>query len=135
MSKSVSSQISASSGLSNDSAQAIEATITTLIPGSSISPDNSLFDASHLALVRAGSSPSPESIRNLVLTAQGLVNSLRDRGSILAGLRSESDEYGDVGVWLGQGEFGISHERSVLRALGLDNWLEGNVSSLLGVHS
>ncbi|KAI0633623.1 hypothetical protein C8Q77DRAFT_1115963 [Trametes polyzona] len=40
-------------------------------------------------------------------------------GSILAGHTSEADEYGDVAVWLGPGDFGPGHERDALAALGL----------------
>lgn len=41
-------------------------------------------------------------------------------GSILAGQSSESDEFGDVAFWLGDGAYGRGEERSLLRALGLE---------------
>ncbi|KAI0029993.1 hypothetical protein K488DRAFT_88186 [Vararia minispora EC-137] len=41
-------------------------------------------------------------------------------GSLLAGHSSESDEFGDVAVWIGKGEYGAGHEQDVLRALGLE---------------
>ncbi|KAI0727403.1 hypothetical protein C8Q72DRAFT_840812, partial [Fomitopsis betulina] len=40
-------------------------------------------------------------------------------GSILAGRTSESDEYGDVALWLGKGDFGLGREREILDALAL----------------
>lgn len=40
-------------------------------------------------------------------------------GSVLAGQTSESDEFGDVGFWLGAGSHGPGNEQETLRALGL----------------
>lgn len=40
-------------------------------------------------------------------------------GSILAGRTSESDDYGDVALWLGKGDFGLGREREILDALAL----------------
>ncbi|KAJ7928628.1 hypothetical protein B0H13DRAFT_1597416, partial [Mycena leptocephala] len=40
--------------------------------------------------------------------------------SILAGHTSESDDFGDTAVWLGQGAFGKGQEQAVLKTLGLE---------------
>ena len=49
-------------------------------------------------------------------------------GSILAGQSSEADEYGDVGVWLGDLETGPASSRSeseaIVEALSLTQWVE-----------
>ncbi|KAA1474261.1 hypothetical protein DENSPDRAFT_746570, partial [Dentipellis sp. KUC8613] len=47
-------------------------------------------------------------------------------GSVLAGHTSEGDEFGDVALWLGEGEFGAGHEEDVLRTLDLAGWLKGD---------
>lgn len=47
-------------------------------------------------------------------------------GSILAGRSSESDEFGDVAFWLGEGQYEQEHERAALRALGLETHLGPN---------
>lgn len=41
--------------------------------------------------------------------------------SVLAGRTSESDEYGDVGIWVGNLE--SKEPKAVLRNLGLDEWV------------
>jgi len=43
-------------------------------------------------------------------------------GSVLAGKTSESDEYGDVGLWIGDLKHGTATD--VLKRLGLDSWLK-----------
>jgi hypothetical protein len=49
-------------------------------------------------------------------------------GSILAGQSSETDEYGDVGVWLGDLEIGPTASKSdsevIVEALSLTHWAE-----------
>jgi hypothetical protein len=49
-------------------------------------------------------------------------------GSILAGQSSETDEYGDVGVWLGDLEIGPASSKSdseaIVEALSLTRWAE-----------
>ena len=125
MSQSLASQLS-SSDLPPESVQSIESTLNALLPKSSLSGGN--FDASHLSVIRKGSSTPSEAVKTLVITAQQMVNSLRDRSSILAGLRSESDEFGDMGVWLGAGDYGKGREKDVIDALGMKEWLEGKAS-------
>jgi len=41
--------------------------------------------------------------------------------SILAGHTSESDDFSDVSIWLGEGSFGKGNEQSIVKALGLDS--------------
>ncbi|KAJ6607766.1 hypothetical protein B0H10DRAFT_2070350, partial [Mycena sp. CBHHK59/15] len=49
--------------------------------------------------------------------------------SILAGHTSESDEFADVSIWLGQGAYGKGHELAVLKKLGLEPLVaDGRVS-------
>lgn len=43
-------------------------------------------------------------------------------GSILAGQSSETDEYGDVGVWLGDLGIGPADSRAIIEALSLSRW-------------
>ncbi|KAJ7124906.1 hypothetical protein C8R44DRAFT_781758 [Mycena epipterygia] len=51
--------------------------------------------------------------------------------SILAGHSSESDDFSDVPVWLGQGSYGRGHEQAVLQKLGLEPLAKGGrVSSV-----
>lgn len=54
-------------------------------------------------------------------------------GSVLAGQSSESDEFGDVAVWIPEDYANMKGEdvkQSLLTALGLDSWTEGKVSPL-----
>jgi len=44
--------------------------------------------------------------------------------SVLAGLSSESDEYGDVSLWLGDVTLDEDKEEHVIKLLGLDHWLQ-----------
>lgn len=57
-------------------------------------------------------------------------------GSILAGQSSEADEYGDVGVWLGDVEIGPTSSKSeseaIVDALSLTRWVK-EVAYLLPV--
>lgn len=60
-------------------------------------------------------------LRQLTRSANAAAASLAC-GSILAGHTSETDEYGDVAIWLGSdGEHGTGHELDVLSLLGLEN--------------
>ncbi|KDQ57738.1 hypothetical protein JAAARDRAFT_35423 [Jaapia argillacea MUCL 33604] len=93
----------------------------------------SFFISSNLLLLPANrlasSSPSPavqEQLRDLVLSSQEVANSAAC-GSFVAGQSSESDEFGDVAVWLGEGDFGKGNELRVLEALGLEHWKTGKV--------
>jgi hypothetical protein len=54
-------------------------------------------------------------------------------GSVLAGRTSESDEYGDVGVWIGDLKHGTALD--VLKRLGLDSWLRQGAKVGPGSHS
>ncbi|KAL6308157.1 hypothetical protein BKA93DRAFT_815531 [Sparassis latifolia] len=54
----------------------------------------------------------------LTLSANAAANALAC-GSVLAGQTSETDEFGDLALWLGEGHYGKGHEREVLEALGL----------------
>ncbi|KAM5530928.1 hypothetical protein V8D89_015418 [Ganoderma adspersum] len=47
-------------------------------------------------------------------------------GSILAGHTSDADDFGDVAIYLGPGDYGSGHERDVLQLLGLENVLSSD---------
>lgn len=49
-------------------------------------------------------------------------------GSFVAGQSSESDEFADVGVWLGEGNYQTNHEKEILNKLGLVTWADAEVS-------
>jgi hypothetical protein len=91
-------------------------------------PSSESYLSSHLSLVRPSTPNPPKIIIDLVLAAQkaASVNALAC-GSILAGPSSDSTEYGDVGVWLGEGPYSRGHEKDVLKALGLVAWSEEQV--------
>ena len=101
-------------------------------------PDSRLcFHAAHLYLVPARTdSPVPTTaqsdLQQLTVDAQqAAAGSLCS--SILVGNTSESDDYGDLAVWLaGAHESGAvsfansdGREEAVIAALGLSSWLEG----------
>ena len=60
-------------------------------------------------------------LHSLTLAANAVANE-NACGSVLAGQGSESDEFGDVACWLGQGDYGPGRETNVLQALGLQSW-------------
>jgi len=68
--------------------------------------------------------PQISLIKALVEAAEEAATSLAC-SSILAGQGSESDDHGDVGIWLGKGTYGKGHESEVLDALGLQSWAKG----------
>ncbi|KAJ3574720.1 hypothetical protein NP233_g1576 [Leucocoprinus birnbaumii] len=88
----------------------------------------SVFLPGHLVLVPAGGPTAiGEGLLDFLRNLCSLANSTAEGfscSSILAGPGNESDEMGDVAIWLGQGEFGPGNERNVLGALGLTPWLE-----------
>ena len=49
-------------------------------------------------------------------------------GSILAGHTSDADDFGDVAVYLGPGNFGPRHEREALWSLSVRNVLDLNMT-------
>ncbi|KAJ7350252.1 hypothetical protein DFH08DRAFT_860840 [Mycena albidolilacea] len=57
-------------------------------------------------------------LESLAATAQSAATSVLC-SSILAGHTSESDDFGDAAIWLGQGAFGKGHEQAVLSSLGI----------------
>lgn len=128
----IKAEMSSSSSLQSDQDYAAESIISTLktllqVSESNLLSDN-IFNASKLSVVRKGSSEPPEAVKELVLAAQKKAPTLL-RSSVLTG-SSEGDEYGDVGVWLGEGEYGKGQEKNVLEALGMSDWLNGNVSAI-----
>ncbi|KAI0915651.1 hypothetical protein AcV5_003515 [Taiwanofungus camphoratus] len=70
----------------------------------------------------ANNRPQEEFLSALTLGANDAASSTAC-GSILAGQTSESDEYGDIAFWLGEGNFNKGNEKAVIKALGLQFWL------------
>jgi hypothetical protein len=67
-------------------------------------------------------------LENLTTQANEAASSLAC-GSILAGQSSESDEFADVGFWIGSGDYGQGNEINALQALKLSqSWVSRNVS-------
>ncbi|PCH43838.1 hypothetical protein WOLCODRAFT_26228 [Wolfiporia cocos MD-104 SS10] len=99
-------------------AQAVSATVAALFPEAGRS---SVLLDDELILYPQGR-PEDEAIAGYLagLTAHANVaaNSIAC-GSILAGPSSETDEFGDIAFWLGEGDFGAGHETQVLEALHL----------------
>jgi hypothetical protein len=115
------------------SVSALTATLDLIIPLSlehapSLSTSGAsmslIFDPGDLFICSPkATSPSVESkqiLKDLTLAAPIAANSLTC-GSILLGQSSESDEYGDIAFWLGDGEnYGPGDEERVASILGLD---------------
>lgn len=83
------------------------------------------FIPSCLALLAPGIGVPPVFIQNylydLVIAGEAAAVSV-SCSSILAGQGSESDDTGDIAVWLGKGQFGPGHAANVLERLGLSDW-------------
>ena len=65
--------------------------------------------------------PPPEVrvfLRDLASTTNSTANE-NSCGSVLVGQGSDTDEFGDICFWLGNGPYGQGHEANVLRALNL----------------
>jgi hypothetical protein len=65
--------------------------------------------------------PPPEVrvfLRDLASTSNSTANE-NSCGSVLVGQGSDTDEFGDICFWLGNGPYGQGHEANVLRALNL----------------
>jgi hypothetical protein len=120
----VAKSLSAAGG--KPAAAALRATIMALYGANkSLKPPS--FSPQYLTLVANGVSPSTSTLQvtgNLASTAaEAAVTSAC--ASILAGQSSESDEYGDVAILLGEGDYGPGQEVNVLESLGLQDWAEG----------
>ncbi|TFK44592.1 hypothetical protein BDQ12DRAFT_673252 [Crucibulum laeve] len=61
----------------------------------------------------------------LALSAEAAATSLAC-SSILLGQTNESDDFGDVAVWLGEGDFRHSNAPNILQKLSLDSGLQIN---------
>jgi len=107
----------------------VASTISRLYPQkiSSNSTFTPSFDSPNHILIRNGASAPPDNvkaiIKALVEAAEKAAMSLAC-SSILVGQGSESDDYGDAGLWLGKGEYGEGHENEVLKALDLQSWIQ-----------
>lgn len=55
-------------------------------------------------------------------------------GSFVAGQSSESDEFADIGVWLGEGDYQRNHEKEILDKLGLIEWADAEIVQMDGLY-
>ncbi|KAG1799803.1 uncharacterized protein HD556DRAFT_1344976 [Suillus plorans] len=55
-------------------------------------------------------------------------------GSFVAGQSSESDEFADIGVWLGEGNYQRNHEKEILNKLGLIEWADAEIVQMGGLY-
>ncbi|KAG1724081.1 uncharacterized protein EDB91DRAFT_1229969 [Suillus paluster] len=55
-------------------------------------------------------------------------------GSFVAGQISESDEFADVGVWLGEGNYQRNHEKEIMHKLGLVAWADADIYQMEGLY-
>lgn len=98
----------------------------------SFEPDGrlNLTGAGKAILRKPASSEIEEYLNELTIEANEAAASLFC-GSILAGQASEADEYGDVGVWLGDLEIGPASSKSesevIVEALSLTRWVTKEV--------
>ena len=106
-------------------------TVSTLFPQTKSLADPTScpsFDSSNLILTQNEATVPPDKVKGqikaLVQAAEKAATSLA-YSSMLAGAGSESDENGDVGIWLGKGQYGAGHENEVLKALALEGWAQG----------
>jgi len=93
----------------------------------SISSKELYFD--DLVLSTTKDHPKDDVFQQLVDEAQRVAYS-RACSSALVGESNESDEMGDVAIWLGQGDFGPGHAEKVLLAFGLDTEIVCRVTHL-----
>ncbi|KAG6854059.1 hypothetical protein C0991_011037 [Blastosporella zonata] len=119
--------VEAANDLDHASAAAIASTalmIGELQSFVDVNSPRSTFDPTTLILFAPSSPPSPtdaiqQYLRRLARAAQSdAVN--KSYSSILAGQGSESDDTGDIALWLGTGDFATPDK--VLGALGLSVW-------------
>ncbi len=85
-----------------------------------------IFSPDHLLILPRTHSPSDtisSYYADLTLLANNAAESL-SCSSILAGQGNESDDTGDVALWLGEGDYGPGKEENVLKLLSLTPWIE-----------
>jgi hypothetical protein len=84
------------------------------------------FDAEDLILYRSRSfsKKTQEYLTDLVRNAQRVAFS-NFFSNVLVGASNEGSETGDVGIWLGNGDYGKGKEGNMMNMLGLpDSWLQ-----------
>jgi len=123
LNKSLGIILSSASGLPDVSAISIANTLSKVYSSGASNKNTSVsLVPSHLILLPYAVFPPSlqiqEHLRDLILSAHEGANDLCC-GSILAGQGSETDEYGDIGFWLGDGPYG-DNPPEVLNAIGLE---------------
>ncbi|RDB25376.1 hypothetical protein Hypma_008091 [Hypsizygus marmoreus] len=105
---------------------------TALVVAELQSGQHSAFISANLVLLPSSAAQPPNQttqdyLHRLVLSAESAAASI-SCSSILAGAGSESDDTGDIALWLGPGDFG--EPQAVLQALGLAEWASaGEIAS------
>ncbi|TFK54050.1 hypothetical protein OE88DRAFT_1654530 [Heliocybe sulcata] len=118
--------LSSASGLPDVSAASVANTLSKLYSSGAASNAAVSLIPSHLIITPATASPPSaqvqDRLRDLTLTAHEAANELCC-GSLLAGQGSETDEYGDIAIWLGEGPY-ADNALGVLSALGLEGFID-----------
>jgi hypothetical protein len=95
-----------------------------------------IFLSQSLSIAPSDTDAAPQGVTDylakLVRAAQQTAES-HYCGSFVAGQTSESDEFADIGVWLGKGSYQRNHEKEILDKLGLSAWTDAEVSVGVGV--
>lgn len=96
-----------------------------------------IFLSQSLSIAPSNTDVAPQDITDylekLVRAAQQTAES-HYYGSFLAGQTSESDEFADVGVWLGEGDYQRNHEKEILDKLGLIAWADAEIDQMDGLY-
>lgn len=96
-----------------------------------------IFLSHSLSIAPSNADVAPQDITDylekLVRAAQQTAES-HYYGSFVAGRTSESDEFADVGVWLGEGDYQRGHEKEILDKLGLIAWADAEIDQMDGLY-
>jgi len=114
------------SQLPSATGSAVSATPSTLYAQSA---ETQHSGATPSAILAQSASAPPSKVEDYLVGLTTKANAAANAlfcGSILAGRSSESDEFGDVAFWLGEGQYEQGHERGILLALGLEALLGSN---------
>ena len=111
--------------LPQPTAAAVAATITTLYGDRPVSLDrDALAIVPHPASAPVPNHDAQEYLQKLTQLVNEAAASV-SCGSLLAGRTSETDEFGDVAIWLGEDALRPGHQNEVLRILALQGLVRG----------
>ncbi|KAG2755345.1 hypothetical protein P692DRAFT_20827005 [Suillus brevipes Sb2] len=96
-----------------------------------------IFSSQSLSIAPSDTDAAPQDVTDylakLVRAAQQTAES-HYCGSFVAGQTSESDEFADIGVWLGKGSYQRNHEKEILDKLGLSAWTDAEIDRMDGLY-